>query len=418
MNQRCKREIPPGGYLMQPTSSRNFYLFFTAFTLSAFGYEFIFFVMTLYVFYISHNAFNVSVFAALTLAPRLFASFYGIIIDRYPRTRVLATVSGIVGLLLFCMVQMPTLNAIYLLWVLTAVFLTCVSTTRTALMTELMGADGFVRGNSLVLTFLNVAKVGAPLIAGVASVLFDIKELFYLTGSLYLMVMVVASQIRLVRKAPIIVEKKGILTDFNAGLTYMRQNPNVRFLLTVGVLWRLFIGLQISLFVVYIKEYLGGTDAEYGLFMTAIGLGSILGSLAGPRVVRRFRNATLVFWGLLLHYACFTLLGMLHDFNIALVVVFIGYVIFYATLVGLHSLRDSATHIEMRGRVYGSVTACLTPPAIFSMLAGGYLSDILGVNYVLIGAGLLALVSFILLSWSRNLRVDYNGQQSNAAREV
>ena len=391
---------------MQPTIARNFYLFFTAFTLSAFGYEFIFFVMTLYVFDISHNAFNVGIFAALTLVPRLFASFYGIIIDRYPRTRILATVSGITGFLLFAMVAMPTLNAIYVLWALTAMFLTCVATTRTALMTELVGSGGFVRGNSMVLLFLNIAKVGAPLIAGVASVLFNIKELFYLTGGLYFMVMLVATQIRLPGKAPIIAGQKSFLEDCKAGLRYMLQNPNVRFLLMIGVLWRLFIGLQISLFVVYIKESLGGTDAEYGLFMTAIGLGSILGSLAGPRVVRQFRTSTMVFWGLLLHYACFTLLGFLHDFNMALSVAFMGYVIFYATLVGLHSLRDRATQIEMRGRVYGSVTACLTPPAIFSMLAGGYLSDILGVNYVLIGAGLLAIFSFMLLSWNRTFCVE------------
>ena len=219
------------------------------------------------------------------------------------------------------------------------------------------------------------------------------------------MVMLVATQIRLPGKAPIIAGQKSFLEDCKAGLRYMLQNPNVRFLLMIGVLWRLFIGLQISLFVVYIKEYLGGTDAEYGLFMTAIGLGSILGSLAGPRVVRQFRTSTMVFWGLLLHYACFTLLGLLRDFQPALGVAFLGYVIFYATLVGLHSLRDRSTRIDMRGRVYGSVTAVLTPPAILSMLGGGYLADAWGVENVLVGAGLLAIGSLLLIFWRQNFTI-------------
>lgn len=387
---------------MKFSISRNIFLFFTAFILSAFGYEFIFFVMTLYVFDLSHNAFKVGIFAALTLAPRLFASFYGIIIDRYARAKVLVAVSGIVGLLMFAMVLMPNLNAIYVLWTLTAVFLTCVATTRTALMTELMASDGFVRGNSMVLVFLNVAKVGAPLIAGVASVFYSIDTLFYLTGGLYLAVMVAAGQVRLPGAVPVMARQKNFLGDLKEGLEYMRQNLDVRFLLSIAVLWRLFIGLQISLFVVYIKDFLGGSDTEYGLFMTTIGLGSIFGSLLGPWVVRQLRYSTLVFWGLLLHYSCFTVLGFLHDFRAALVVAFLGYVTFYATLVGLHSLRDKATRIDMRGRVYGSVTSVLTPPAIISMLGGGYLSDLFGVDCVLIGAGILAMGSFLLLFWGRN----------------
>lgn len=387
---------------MKLSISRNIVLFFAAFILSAFGYEFIFFVMTLYVFDLSHNAFKVGIFAALTLAPRLFASFYGIMIDRYSRAKVFAAVSGIVGIMMFAMVLMPNLYAIYVLWTLTAVFLTCVATARTALMTEVMASDGFLRGNSMVLIFLNTAKVCAPLIAGVASVFCNISTLFYLTGGLYLAVMLVAGQIRHTGNAPIVAVKNSILDDFKDGLRYMRQNSNVRFLLSIGVLWRLFIGLQISLFVVYVKDFLGGNDAEYGFFMTAIGLGSIFGSILGPWVVKRFRYSTLVFWGLLLHYGCFTALGFLHAFWAALIVAFLGYVIFYATLVGLHSLRDNATRIDMRGRVYGSVTAILSPPAILSMLGGGYLSDLFGVGHVLIGAGILAMGSFILLFWGQN----------------
>lgn len=387
---------------MNFSNNGNMIRFFSAFILSAFGYEFIFFVMTLYVYDISQNAFKVGVFAALTLAPRLFASFYGIAIDRYARAKVLSVVSGIIGPLMIAMVFMPNLNAIYLLWTLIAIFLTCISNARTALMTELMAHDGFLQGNSLVLALLNLAKVGAPLIAGIASSLYRIETLFYLTGGLYLAVMGLAGQIRLPAADTSIVRRKNIIVDLKEGLTYMRRNPDVRFLLSVSVLWRLFIGLQISLFVVYVKAFLGGGDAEYGLFMTVIGAGSILGSLVGPWVVKRLSYSTLVFWGLLLHYACFTALGLLHDFRLALSVAFLGYVIFYVTLVGLHSLRDKATRVDMRGRVYGSVTAVLTPPAIFSMLGGGYLADLFGVENILIGAGFFAMASFILFSWKRN----------------
>ncbi|HWR31111.1 MAG TPA: hypothetical protein VN631_14890 [Negativicutes bacterium] len=73
--------------------------------------------------------------------------------------------------------------------------------------------------------------------------------------------------------------------------------------------------------------------------------------------------------------------------------------------VGLHSLRDKATQADMRGRVYGSVSAILTPPAIVSMLAGGYLANVFGVENVFVGAGTLALTSFYLLYLARGFRV-------------
>ncbi|MDF2874931.1 MAG: major facilitator superfamily 1 [Sporomusa sp.] len=188
------------------------------------------------------------------------------------------------------------------------------------------------------------------------------------------------------------------MINLKEALQYTRGNPDVRFLLSVGILWRLFIGLQVSLFVIYIKSYLSGSDTDYGLFMTTIGLGSILGSLAGPWVVKRVPYSSVIFWGMSLHYASFIILGLLHDFYAALIVIFFSYIVFYATLVGLHSLRDKATRVEMRGRVYGSVTAILTPPAIISMLAGGYLTSLFGVGNVLLGAGILALTSFYLLN--------------------
>ncbi len=383
--------------------------FFTAFILSAFGYEFIFFVMTLYVYEMSQNAFKVGIFAALTLIPRLFASFYGVIIDRYDRPKVLAAVSCIVGFLMISMVFAASLTAIYVLWTLAAIFLTVMITTRTALMTEIMAQDGFLRGNSIVLLCLNIAKVCAPFIAGVAGTFLSIHVLFYFTGGLYFSVAFIASRICLTGASPR-KKRKNILAELNEGIGYMRRNPNVKYLLTIGILWRLFVGLQISLFVVYIKAFLGGSDAEYGLFMTIIGVGSILGSLVGPWLVKRLSYSVLIFGGLSVHYACFTLLGLLHDFVAALGVAFTGYFVFYAALVGLHSLRDQAVCTEMRGRVYGSVTSVLTPPAIFSMLAGGYLTDWFGVDNVLMSAGFLAMSSFFLLSWRQKFFFSSNRQ--------
>lgn len=368
--------------------------------------------MTIYVYEVSQSAFKVGIFSALTFLPRLFATFYGIVTDRYSRAKVFGWGAAITGLLVMAMVVSPTLTWIYLVWMFISVFLTFIMTTRTALMTEIMAQDNYLRGNSLVLISLNVAKICAPLLAGIASAVFSAKSLFYLTGGIYFLVTLFCNRISLPTVTAGQRERK-IITELKEGINYMMSSLDLKFLISVGVLWRLFIGLQISLFVVYVKAHLAGSDANYGIFMTTIGVGSIMGSFAGPWLVKRIPYHTLVFWGMSLHYVSFIVLGLLRNFNIALLVILLGYVAFYSTLVGLHSLRDKATQVDMRGRVYGSVSAILTPPAIVSMLAGGYLANEFGVENVFIGAGILALVSFYLLYLARGIRIAKNNEFSS-----
>lgn len=390
---------------MQTVDRKNIVNFMLAFLLSAFGYEFIFFGMTIYVYEASKDAFQVGIFAALTFLPRLFASFYGIIADRYSRKTVFAWVTVITGCLVALMVVSSVIWWIYLVWLLTSVFLTMIFNVRTALMTEIMSRDNFLQGNSVVLILLNSAKVLAPVLAGAVSSTFGIVTLFYCTSAIYFLAALFSASIRL-QSVIILTKEQSIITPLKAALRYMQENSDLRFLLAVGILWRLFFGLQVSLFVIYVKSFLSGSDTDYGMFMTVIGLGSIAGSLAGPWLARNVPYFSLIFWGISLHYASFMLLGILQTFYLALAVIFVSYVVFYATLVGLHSSRDKATAIDIRGRVYGSVTAFMTPPAIISMLAGGYLANTFGPEKVLLGAGFLGLLSFCLLYSTSDFSTD------------
>ncbi len=379
-----------------PASKTNIATFFTAYILSAFGFEFVFFLMTIYVYDKTHSALNVGVFGALTFIPRLLAPFYGVAVDRYGREKVFGAAAVATAILVACMGYSPGLLWIYALWLLISVLLTLILTVRTALMTEIMAGDGFLLGNSAVLGALNSAKMLAPVIAGLASATFRTETLFLATGAVYLAVAVLSHRLVIpTRTDPPRASK--LLPEVVAGLRYILASSLLRFLIVVAFLWALFLRMQVSLFVVYVKSFLGGGDAGYGLFMTAAGLGSILGSLAGPWLMRGRNHLTVAMAGLTVHYASFVLLGFIDSFILAVAAVFGGYVFFYAALVGLHSLRDWATVTELRGRVYGSVTAVLTPAAIASMLGGGYLANIFGTGKVLAGTGLAALVTLYLL---------------------
>ena len=94
-------------------------------------------------------------------------------------------------------------------------------------------------------------------------------------------------------------------------------------------------------------------------------------------------------------------LGLCKNYYLSLVIVFVSYILFYTTLVTMHSVRDRITPFEIRASAYGTTTAILTPAAIVSTLAGGFFADRVGVARVLFLAGLSALLSlFIILYFS------------------
>lgn len=353
--------------------------------------------MTIYVYNVTHSAFKVGVFAGLTFLPRLFGTFYGILVDRYNRVNVLMWTSFLTGILVIMMVLWKSPLWIYSIWLIISVLLTVIINVRTTLMTEIVSKENYVNGNSTLLISLNVAKICAPLIAGYANIRIGINSLFFITGWVYFGVSLCCMWIRMPSFSHPSKGGRKIISELKEGIKYMITSHDMKYLISVAFLWRLFIGLQISLFVVYVKAFLAGNDADYGLFMTAVGVGSIGGSFIGPWLVKRMNHSKMINWGMSLHYVSFMLLGVIHNYFLALSVVILSYVIFYATLVGIHSIRDKTTRVDLRGRVYGSVTAILTPAAIISMLLGGYLANSFGVENVFIYAGASALVSFHLL---------------------
>ncbi|MFZ3130987.1 MAG: MFS transporter [Desulfosporosinus sp.] len=374
--------------------------FFMAHILSAFGYEFIFFIMTLRVYHLSKNALNVGIFTALTFFPRLFSPFYGTIVDQYPRERVFAVVSGLTGLMIIIMSYISNIFWIYSLWFFISIFLVFIGNVRAALMADILVKDNFLLGNSLILVSTTSAKILAPLLCGFVVIYVDLKYLLYFTGLVYFIVTLTCTMIKLPNRIQINRDKK-LAAHILEGFQFIRRNPDLRFLFLIIFTRSLFLGLQTSSFVIYIKSYLARGDTDYGLFLTVIGVGSLLGSILGPWVAKRIKSSFLTIGGLGFSYGANSLLGLNSSYPIALIIVFFSFLVFYITVVALHSLRDKAITTNIRGNIYGSVIALLTIPSIISMLAGGYLATIYGVNTVLLVSGILALVSLGVISLNK-----------------
>jgi len=385
---------------------KNALNFFAGYFLSAFGYEFIFFVMTVHVYNLTSSALNVGIFSTVSFIPRLFSPLYGAIGDRYDRAKVFTAASAIVALLIVAIAFVESVAWIYSVWFVISIFAMMIMNVRTLIMTEIMTRNSNLQGNSTVLMILSIARIIAPFAGGLIAAIWTPRALLFLTSAIYFLATIIMTKVSLERKGNAGIRSvQGIFHDISAGITCIVNDHSLRYLAIIAIFWRLFLGLQISLFVVYVKSYFSLGSSAYGLFLTCAGLGSIAGSMIGPLIVKKVEPEKLIMWGMGAHYLTFAALGMIGNFSVALVTVLVSYVTFYSTLVGIHSIRDSVTRSEIRGRVYGSITAILTPAGIASMLLGGYLAGLFGVEKVMLAAGLLAFASLLVT------RVVFSGQR-------
>jgi MFS family permease len=347
---------------------------------------------------------NVSIFAALTFIPKLLSPLYGMLADRFPKQIVfLSAAIGTAGLM-FTLSQVRQMEWIYSLWFVTSILLAMIANIRVSLFGEIVPVQQYNTGNSTMLVLSNAARILAPLLGGTAALLFDMSGLFYTICGVYLLAALMSCLIKTnidLAQKPLEKTTRNLL----AGFKYILEAGPINYLFKVSFFWRLFMGLQVSLLVIYVKTSLAGNDAQYGYFMTLIGLGSVLGSFAGAWLGKLIPRNTLMTFGLGLHYVSFAALGLVHQYELACVLGFISFAAFYAALVSLHTLRDAGTHPSIRGQVYGTVTALITLPAIVSILAGGYLAERVGVNWILLAAGVLALVSLLVINRAQSKEI-------------
>ena len=378
------------------TGKRNILKFYISYALSAFGFEFIMFVMTVQIYKITQEPFSVGIFTALSLFPRIFSPYYGAIIDRYSKNRLLSSATFLAGALIIALGHIHSIYHIYILWFIISVFIMFIKNVRVVLMTEVKAKD-YLGGNAFILVASNTAKVISPLIGGIITAYYNGTVMLYFIGCIYLAISILGLFI----KTKTFEENKisfSVYKPIVEGLSYLFRKPELSRLISTIICWRLFVGFQLAVFVVYVKSYLGVGDIQYGIFMTCLGLGSVIGSMAGPFIFKNSQNYkhTTIFLGL--HYLFLSLLGIIHQFHIAAALIFVSYFLFYVSLVGNHSVRDLNTELPIRGRAYGSVFAITTPVGVLSMLLGSYLAKIWGVHIILSGGGILAIFSLYLIS--------------------
>lgn len=180
------------------------------------------------------------------------------------------------------------------------------------------------------------------------------------------------------------------------GLNFVRSHQLLLTMATCVGIWQMCNQAAMVIQILFATRQLGLTERGVGLSYVALGVGTVMASAIGYRVVRRVGNGPTLVLGFAVSGVGWLVLAvapvngfgiaayayMLFSFGVGAVFIFINFL----------SLRQSVTPAPMLGRMTSTMRWLILLPAGPGALLGGWLGEHLGLRVALAFAGSAAIV--------------------------
>jgi len=380
-----------------------YWRYWLAYTLSAIGFELILFVLMVVLFDLMKTALSMGTFTAIFMFCLVaFGPFAGVYVDRWNRKNIFIACNVLLGVLIFIAKYLVGVFWIYSLWFCASLLFVFLRPVRVALITNLFSKEDYFKANSAFMMSLNFSKIGGPLIGGFLLIFFSKEWAMNTVLSFFLISCILVSTLYFRPSSPGKSERersKGERQEYTTGIHFVMSHEGLRFYIFLGFLWRLFLASQLPLYIVFIKKYLGGSTPEYSLFMTILAFGGACGSFLAGSIENLCSRRTMVYGGLGASYLFFSLLPIFQNFLFALLLIGLSNLFFYIAHVAIHADIQEMTPDEIRGKVFASSPTLLIPIGLVSIFIATPLADKVGVQWVFLSSGLMALATLPLVGY-------------------
>lgn len=298
----------------------------------------------------------------------LFSLPAGVFVDRFPKRSIVLltqTISMILALILAILVFTDSVQYwhIFLLALGLGMVKTLDIPARQSFMIELVGRDVVLNAVALNSTVMNLGRVVGPAVAGVVMALVGAGWCFLVNGVTFLAVIFGLLKIDVepvIKKRP----KGTVIPDIKEGLVYLFSKPILTTTTLILAIVSTF-GMNYSVLIpVFARNQLGLDAQGYGLLMSALGVGSMLGALIVASSSSRGPNRVRLFVVPFITSSLFMIMAFNRSYAFsALLIGLMGFAnIFFTTTA--NSLMQINSDNEFRGRVmsvYSLVFAGSTP---------------------------------------------------------
>ncbi|MDP9472141.1 MAG: MFS transporter [Chloroflexota bacterium] len=333
----------------------------------------------------------------------LFGLPAGVVADRVPRRNLLTTtamLSGILAAALAVLVATDTVQLwhVYLLALGLGVVNAFDMPARQAFVSEMVGKADLMNAVALNSALFNAGRVVGPGIAGLLLATYGSALCFGLNAASYL---AVVAAMLLMRLAP--VERAGdgqALEHLKEGLTYVRSTPAVLLpIVLVGCVAT--FGMNFNVWIpVLAKEDFGSGARGFGLLMSSMGIGSLLGALGlayfGRQPRRRLMIGTALGLGVL--EGALALAGAMSTPLLVAIPVLAGIGFTVSTTMALANTTVQTTAPDaLRGRVMSVYMTVFAGTAPFGSLVAGATANLGGAPLSVAVGGTVTLLAALAI---------------------
>jgi MFS family permease len=385
---------------------RNFRLFFFGQLVSLIGTWMQNTAQSWLVYQLTGSKLLLGIVAAVGSAPMLLFSLWGgSVADRHPkRTVLLWTQSGmmVLAFVLACLVWSHLVRPwhILVLAALGGVAMAFDMPARQAFMVEMSSREDLMNALSLNSSIVNGARVAGPAAAGLLIAAAGMGTCFFLNGLSFLAVLAGLLLMRL----PRFVSPSRPGSNWQhalEGLAYVAKHRRVRMLLLLFGVVGVFGWSYAVLMPAFASDILHVGSREYGMLLSANGIGALFGALTVATYGVGLPRRLLVFGGLGLFSVMLLLLAATRNYYVALLVLAVagwGMLLYFSTT---NTVIQLSVADNMRGRVMGIWALVFGGMLPAGGIEAGAVSHWLGVPWaVAIGAvvcGSAALVTWLLV---------------------
>ena len=364
---------------------RNFRLFFFGQLISLTGTWMQNTAQSWLVYQLTGSKLLLGVVAAVGSAPMLLFSLWGgSVADRHPkRTVLLWTQSG--------MMVLAALGGVAMAFDMPA---------RQAFMMDMTNREDLMNALSLNSSIVNGARVVGPAAAGLLIAQAGLTACFVLNGLSFVAVLAGLLMMQLPRFIPPAQPESNWQHALD-GFAYVAKHRRVRTLLLLFAIVGVFGWSYSVLMPAFASDVLRVGSREYGMLLSANGIGALVGALSVATYGERLPRRLLVFGGLGLFSVMLLLLALTRSYYLALLFLGIsgwGMLLYFSTT---NTLIQLSVADGMRGRVMGIWALVFGGMMPVGGMEAGALSHWLGVpTAVAIGAivcGAAALVTWLFV---------------------
>ncbi|MDB5273126.1 MAG: permease [Chitinophagaceae bacterium] len=362
---------------------------------------------------LTNSALQIGIIAALSTLPSLFLTLFGgVIVDQFPKRKILLVTQGASMILAFTL-GILTLTGLVSVWMIGVVaFLLGIVTAidspaRQVFVSEIVTKEQLPSAIALNSGIFNAARVIGPSVAGVLIALIGTGGAFIVNGFSYVAVLLALLWMKV--EFPMEQKKLHAIQAIKEGLHYSFSHPIIRTLIIFTGVSSVFGWSYTTVMPLIAQNTFHLGAAGLGYLYAATGLGSLLATLLIATFSKKISPEIFIIGGSILFAMSLILFSYTDHLLTGMILLFLSGLGLLSQFAMMNTVIQSLVTSEFKGRVisiYILMFIGLTP---VGNLGAGWLAEHAGTNVTLrTGAVVILIFSMGILYYRNSIRTAYH----------